>query len=244
MDITKHLWIGSTVDVRSGEEAKKALERVSDKQYWNDENGISSVSQERWEIAQLYEKECWLKHGSTETADRNDEHYRNFGEYNSLKSNLGRVVEIGCGPFTQLETILTRANKIAECITLVDPLLESYLTHRNCSYANSRLAGFPVYRMDAIPAEKFDGDNDYDTVISINVLDHVQDANLVLDVLYRSLKNDGVIVFHDRSWDHIDINIIYDAGHPIRLKKTVLDRFKSKFETLYSNLDYFIGRKS
>lgn len=243
MDTNQHLWIGSTVDVRSGAEAKKALETVSDKKYWNDETGISSVDKTRWEVAQHYEKECWLKHGSTDTADRNNEHYLGFDKYNCLASNLGRVAEIGCGPFTQLHTILTRANKKVESITLVDPLLESYLSHRNCAYTNSRLAGFPVYRMESIPAEEFDGDNDYDTVVSINVLEHVRDANLVLEVLYRSLRKDGVIVFHDRSWDHIDINIVYDAGHPIRLKKVVLDKFRSKFKEIYSNLDYFIGRK-
>lgn len=62
----------------------------------------------------------------------------------------------------------------------------------------------------------------------------------------------------DRSWDGWPHDLAYDAGHPIRLEQSVLDRFKSRFTTIYELANpvvsvwevelkfidnYFVGRK-
>lgn len=243
MDLNKPLWIGSTVDVRQGQDAEKALSETSDAKYWSDTTGITRVDRERWERAQKYERECWMQHSLAARSDRNDEHYAGFNGYTCLKKDLGEVVEIGCGPFTQLSTILTKADRTASHITLVDPLIREYQEHPHCTYRDGKLAGVTVGTREAIPAEEFAAKESYDTAICINVLEHVQDATSVLNNLYDCLKYGGAVIFHDRAWDHIDINKIYDAGHPIRLKKVVLESFISRFNVIHKNNDYFIGEK-
>lgn len=241
MDLSKPLWIGSTVDVRQGKDAEQALKDTSDAAFWSEEDGITKVTEERWEKAQQYERDCWMKHARTSKNDRNSEHKASFDGYSVLPSNLGNAVEIGCGPFTQLNTILS-TGRTASNVTLVDPLLNDYLQHPNCTYLSGKLWGIPTRRL-AMPAEQFEANSEFDLAVCINVLEHVRDANEILDNLHACLKPGGWLVFHDRSWDHIDITKIYDQGHPIRLKKTVLEAFLSRFEQRFRNGEYFIGVK-
>src|SRR5208283_479085 len=49
------------------------------------------------------------------------------------------AIELGCGPFTNLRHI-KRACKIKKC-TLLDPLVESHMQHRNCTYTKTYLRG-------------------------------------------------------------------------------------------------------
>lgn len=242
MDLNKELWIGSTIDVRTGEAAEKALHEISDHKYWSDENGIVKVDRERWEIAQRYEHDCWMKHATTANSDRHDEHFNKFGGYESLPNNIGNVVEIGCGPFTQLLSIIGRAGKTPTKITLCDPLANSYLSHPHCSYRQRSIISYHISEILSIPAEEFTLTG-FDTAVCINVLEHVMDANVVLDNLFNCLKKGGLLVFSERSWDTLNTKLVYDAGHPIRLKECVLEAFRSRFEEIYRNDDYFIGKK-
>lgn len=73
-------------------------------------------------------------------SDRNQEHEIGFNYYADVPLNLGNVLEVGCGPFTQLITILN--NRAAKSITLLDPLLNSYLSLPNCTYKDKRLLGY------------------------------------------------------------------------------------------------------
>lgn len=74
----------------------------------------------------------------------------------------------------------------------------------------------------------------YDTLISINVLEHVQDAFQYLANLFTTLRSGGLLIFHDRYYDDASITN-GDLFHPVRIKKVVLDHFLSGFEILYNN---------
>ena len=83
----------------------------------------------------------------------------------------------------------------------------------------------------------------YDTLISINVIEHVQDAFQYLTGLYVSLKPGGILIFHDRYYSNAQITD-GDIYHPIRIKQKVLDHFLSRFDIIFNNCNAdYDGRK-
>ena len=83
----------------------------------------------------------------------------------------------------------------------------------------------------------------FDTLISINVIEHTQDAFKYLTGLYLSLRKGGLLIFHDRYYND-DAILNGDLYHPIRIKKIILDRFSMGFKTLYNNCSAgYGGRK-
>lgn len=96
----------------------------------------------------------------------------------------------------------------------------------------------------------------YDTVISINVLEHVQNALEYLQELHKSLHVGGILIFHDTA--QTDLGMKPHPGplyHPIQLKAKILEIFFENFERIYfeegnvtaeseSRIQfYFLGRK-
>jgi SAM-dependent methyltransferase len=243
-------WVGSPVDYRTGDSAKQALAETNDNRYWNDETGSILVDEERWKQAQVYEKDTWMKHGLGSADDRDAQHTANFGNYEVVPNNLHHCVELGCGPFTQTYNILQGRN--AESITLVDPLLNEYLNHPHCRYdkliipsvTGQAPGSLQKPHLIASPAEDFEMKGLYDTAIMINVLEHVRDAKKVMENLVSCLQTGGVLIFHDRTYDGLDITKIYDVGHPIRITSKFLEPFLKQFTPLYVNRDYFIGVKN
>jgi len=74
----------------------------------------------------------------------------------------------------------------------------------------------------------------YDTILNINVIEHVHDAFLFLSNIYESLRPGGLLIFHERWHENVDYAKCTPFGdfhlHPIRVKKAVLDHFLSHFE--------------
>jgi|19_taG_2_1085344.scaffolds.fasta_scaffold00369_19 SAM-dependent methyltransferase len=235
-------WVGSPIDYRTGKKAEEALAATNDNRYWNDETGSILVDKERWQQAQRYESDTWMKHGHNSNNDRDLQHTANFGNYEVIPHNLRRLVEIGCGPFTQTYNVLQ--GRKAEAIVLVDPLLEQYRKHPHCRYDKLQITGSPfIPEFHSIPAEDFTG-RGFDTAICINVLEHVRDATKVMENLVSSLRKGGILIFHDRTYDDLDITKIYDVGHPIRITSKFLEPFLKQFTPLRKHSDYFIGIKN
>lgn len=234
-------WVGSPVDYRTGDRAKQALAETNDNRYWNDETGSILVDEERWKQAQVYEKDTWMKHGLGSADDRDAQHTANFGNYEVVPKHLHHCVELGCGPFTQTYNILQ--GRKADTITLVDPLLNEYRRHPHCRYSKLQTPGSPqAPRLIATPAEEFEMKG-FDTAIMINVLEHVRDAKKVMENLVGCLRVGGTLIFHDRTYDGLDITKIYDVGHPIRITSKFLEPFLKQFTPLRKHGDYFIGVK-
>lgn len=242
------IWIGSAVDIKEGKQALDALNRRNDTQFIAD-GAITKVTDERWKEAQKYERDTWMVYANTASTDRNNEHYQNFEGYACLPDNLGKLIEIGCGPFTQTKTII--AGRTVESITLVDPLINEYRNHQHCSYSR-----FDHPILLPIPAEDIPADMcDYDTVICINVIEHVRDARAVLANIDRLVKPGGTLILCERVYDGTDLSLLYDVGHPIRINEALFEELVSKFiKKLYnviplhdsfcvSAAHYFIGTK-
>lgn len=236
------IFIGSPTDIVTGQSALDRLQVTSDLVYETDD-GVVSVPLERWHKAQEYERATWIDQNQGSIDDRSDAHRDGFGNYEALPKNLGNVVEFGCGPFTQIRNILR--DHAADSITLIDPLAKDYQDkHQHCSYKNDLLDGKPVI-VEAVVIETLFGKTEpqFDTVVFINVLSHCYDANKVLEVVWRSLKPGGTLLFHE----HIEergANVRYDVGHPLTVRQNVLETFLARFEgVVETSQGYWIATK-
>jgi len=237
------LWIGSPTDVRQDDAARQALADTNDIAHYDQDTGITKVPHERWLQAQDFEATGWLRCWTGEHDDRNHEHAALFDGYRALGEDLGDVLEVGCGPFTQLQTIIRPGNqRHIKTVTLLDPLLSRYLSHPHCFYRSCQFLDLPTTFLP-IQAETLQDREVYDTVISINVLEHVQDAQQVLDNIWQALRPGGTIVLGERAWDRYDPQELYDAGHPIRVTTRFLHAFRDRFRVQFKNGTYFIGVK-
>jgi hypothetical protein len=67
---------------------------------------------------------------------------------------------------------------------------------------------------------------------------------VIFEKIKEMANKDAILVFHDKYYYHDqvsqDVKRIYDAGHPLRVDRVVVDDFLDKnFNTLYKKL----GRK-
>ncbi len=104
----------------------------------------------------------------------------------------------------------------------------------------------------------------FDSLMMINVLEHIENLFIVLQNIYNALVPGGILIFNDRWWDAYNHNIPVSKDtqegldhiyHPIRCHRNVFDHFLSKFEIIFQSVDplsitkynghgiYFIGRK-
>jgi len=162
--------------------------------------GVAQIPLSLWKIVQKNEFDAWK--GSYGSNDRGGEHNEGFGQYSSLPENLGNYIEIGCGPYTQTQFII---NHQFESITLLDPGASNYIKHvPGCTYRNGTLKGKKVDVLsfggekleDKMYKEKFD------TILAINVVEHVWDAFKFYNNIYNALKPGGILIYHDRFYPY------------------------------------------
>lgn len=89
-------------------------------------------------------------------------------------------------------------------------------------------------------AEKLSDDakfGKFDTVLSINVIDHVWDAYQFLGNIYKALKPGGILIFHDRFSPNPNyLDKVLGPGnhlHPVRVSRGVFNHFFEQFEEIY-----------
>jgi hypothetical protein len=203
--------------------------------------------------------------------DRLYEHVQGFNHYEVIPLTIQSIVEIGAGPFTQLQYLLAPFRSIQQ-ITLIEPNALYYMKLNNCAYRGGHVRGHPVMiiaesievimkqrRQERILSKPLQY---YSVLISMNVVEHVSDALEYFRGLYDLLEDNGLLIFHERWYDHPQqADCVLDNAemlHPIRITKWVIDTFLDQFQPLYVNLNrtqrqtksrcleqgiYFIGRK-
>ena len=107
--------------------------------------------------------------------------------------------------------------------------------------------------------------NAFDSLMIINVLEHVQNVFSTLENVHNALKPGGILIFNDRWWNLTEqfsttafslanLDRLY---HPIRVHRSLIEHFISGYDQIYretsgyavrkhgSDLEglYFIGRK-
>jgi SAM-dependent methyltransferase len=232
------IFVASPVDVSEGDKALDRLANTNDTSF-ETSDGVLQVNEARWQTAQAYERHTWLQHNLILTTDRNEIHQEMFGNYSVLPDSLGKVIELGCGVFTNLRFILPE--RTADSVYLLDPLVKEYQAqHPHCTYKDDTLCGNPVTLIDSA-IEDWNTRIKFDTLVMINVLPHCYDALAVFAFIRKHMKSGGYVVLGEFPREH-PASLHYDAGHPIALKAHILDSFLSEFEEVYRNGYYFIGR--
>ncbi|MFC1496872.1 methyltransferase [Verrucomicrobiota bacterium] len=255
-------FVDEHLNISVGNDATTNLASRNDKRFLQERQGITQVDMGRWKEAQRYEQRTWMEAGCKAREDRNSEHEKHFDNYKTIQGMyFDKAIEIGCGPFTNMARILKHI-KCGE-VTLLDPLINSYLSHQHCAYKHKRLGGWFGRKVHAIakPIENFTSDKRFDLVVMINVLEHCFLAPKVFEHIISLTAPGGILIFHDKLIKNEAINVltgkIYDAGHPLRVAEDVILEFLSKnYNELFRkhviiptdvymfNSIYFIGQKN
>jgi SAM-dependent methyltransferase len=198
-----------------------------------------AVTPERWAQAQTWESEFWsraerrrgwrkiayplvrpflLATGNAHAlGDDSNLWWRDqFALYAFLDSNLGDYIELGCGPYTNTRLILEgRTTSRAVCS---DPLARMYVGFRDRWLSRAYRSG--LVEIDTSPIEELPFPREsFDTVVVINVLDHVRDVDLCLERAIGLVRPGGwFLLGQDLARpDTIGQYEWFDEGHPHRI---------------------------
>jgi ubiquinone/menaquinone biosynthesis C-methylase UbiE len=154
-----------------------------------------------------------------------------------LKGKMGNILEVGSGLGTISEKIIRDMGPSAH-ITLTD-VSATYVQSLKIKYSSFK--NVSVSRMDLNIREEYSriGYETYDSIVAINVLEHIKDDLLALHEIYKMLTKGGTLIIlvpcHKFLYNVIDKNI----GHYRRYtKKGLYDKIKeTSFTTVY--MHYF-----
>lgn len=197
------------------------------------------MPKERWQRAQEAELATWRRQttwqhvllhsvlhafGMRKTNagdDWNHWWFDRFDGYRVLPDRLQNAIELGCGPYTNIRLI--RRGRTIDSVVCSDPLAAHYVRFPGSWLATEHARGSVL--LDEHPIEECPfPDRNFDLVILINVLDHVRDAMLCLDVATRITKTGGFLILGQDLTDEKDAaRVGEDSAHPIWLHHEDLD---------------------
>jgi len=196
----------------------------------------TQISQSRWEQAQQWELALWTRGNRGLRAwlrrirgrggdDWNHWWAAQFDCYRFIPQELDDVIELGCGPYTNVRLILQ--GRSVRHLVCSDPLVLRYCALPGTwirQAVRSAHVSLDDHAIENTPfKEKY-----FDLVIMINVLDHVQDAFRCLAVATSLVKPGGLLLLgQDLTAEEDDIE---DVGHPIRLHLTDILPHLTDFE--------------
>ena len=169
------------------------------------------------------------------TDDWNQWWYEKFEGYREIPALIESAVELGCGPYTNIRLI--RKDRVIESVICNDPLMNRYLQLGGNWVAIESAKGNILLDDHPIEERPF-SDETFDLVIMINVLDHVMDAMLCLDVAVGITKPAGYLVLGQDLSDQRDVaQSGNDVAHPIRIHHHDIDQrvfmqFSPRFKKL------------
>jgi 2-polyprenyl-6-hydroxyphenyl methylase/3-demethylubiquinone-9 3-methyltransferase len=170
----------------------------------------------RWKVAQAFEKRWWknylLKRDVEEYLQWKRSYWKQFLKdiEDVAPVHLGdRVLDAGCGPagiFIALED---------QRIHALDPLLLTYEKDLPHFYRSA----YPDVNFHALPLEEFETDDPFDVTFCLNVINHVRDIELSLEVLRKATKPGGLMVISTDTHNYSLLKYIFqlipgDILHP------------------------------
>ena len=209
------------------------------------------VSESRWKEAQKWESNHWVgaqraraKFGknfvwrilsafglvSRYRGDDDNQWWKEqFKNYEFLPETMRNVIEVGCGPYTNVRTMLDRCH--FNHLYLSDPLIRTYTTFKLTFVADMYAQAACV--LDDHPIEDLPFASDYfDLVVMINVLDHVKDARRCMDTVVRITKPGGYLIIGQELTSEEDLVKIAgnpgQVGHPITVDGKWFDPWLDK----------------
>jgi len=217
---------------------------------WAEDAGITMVSNSLWKQVSQNKLKHHYSYKGTKPSDfpegqtRWREHANGFENFRDLPTqSLGDYLEVGAGMYTQLWNILEkRPDVLPSTITLVEPNIQKYLELAGCVYKTKEMHGIEVKLVDGTVETLVQEASSYDTVLVMNVIEHVVDASEFLTSVYQALRPGGVLIWGERYFEDPDESSTKVLGpatlHPIRLTRKYTDHFLSYFDPIYtSNYD-------
>lgn len=211
--------------------------------------GVAVIPFSIWKAAQVAEAKAWNGHTGS-AYDVSTEHIEGFEKYSILNGfYLGDVIEVGAGPWTQTRAILDsiKSENNVKSFTIHEPLAEFYKRNTPaCAYKSGKLAkidgsgnyAFPVTILGERGETLTDKHVQYDTLVAMNVIEHVQNAYEYLEGLYKTIKPGGLLIFHERFFENpVDGDKVLGRNlyHPIRITRFILDIFLQQFDIVMQN---------
>lgn len=217
-------------------------------------NPVAPAEQSAWKHAQEAEAEFWryhqdkhiheclrkplwkyplrlalrrlgLRNYSMPTGDADNYWWkRRFDDYAFLPERIETLLELGCGPHTNLRTLIEDRRVVRA--QLSDPLVPEYLKLERTwlRYAvTNGLACCDAYAAEECPYR----DDQFDVVLMINVLEHVKDPQACCRNAIRVAKPGGIVVIgEDLASDASlrDAPAGYDIMHPHHMTRELLDQ--------------------
>ena len=233
--------------------------------YSHQQYGVAIVPKTIWYAAQEQEGAVWKTLGGANN-DRAGEHIAAFNKYQDVTTRqLGDVIEVGSGPWTQSRFMFRTVPEVVPSVksfTVYEPGADFYIDNvPTCAYKgrtaleipnspSTRLSNkfvtvppvykFPLHIIGTGGESLLNHAKQYDTLVSINVIEHVQNAYSYLTGLHRVLKPGGLLIYHDRFFDDPNEgNCVLGVNnyHPIRITRMVLDLFLDQFEEIYRSTE-------
>ncbi len=160
--------------------------------------------------------------------------------YNNIKKHVrGKVLEIGCG----IGNITDYLIKDAVNVTATD-IDDSYIKYAKKKYLKSRKV--KIIKMDIMKPNKKIIKEKYDTVVMLNVLEHIKDDSKAVKNACAALKKGGkfIILVPAMQWIYGETDRA--LGHHKRYEKKDIEKlFKNSQmeikEIFYSNLPGMFG---
>ncbi len=129
----------------------------------------------------------------------------------------GDILDIACGTGYGSYQLLQNDKYTNSRIVAVD------IDQTSIEYANQRYSN-PAIRFVCEDAMLYQDPQGYDTIISLETIEHMQDAGLFVKKLYSLLKKDGILIISAPVTPSTD-------GNPFHLADFTVSGFKKLFET-------------
>jgi len=161
----------------------------------------------------------------------------NLWIYENIKNALGKnIIEIGCGIGTIIKLMLKKDNKI----TGVD-INDKYIKFLTKYYKNEKNLKF--IKSDIINLPKKVKGKIFDTVVMVNVLEHIKDDDKALKIVNKLLKKNGKIALMVPAFNMLFGPLDKSVGHFRRYNKNQLKKLLIRNGFIIQDIYYmnFIG---